>query len=63
MDWDQINEIQESIPPILEAVPPIQVSISAALPEDDLNEVLQELERLQKENKELKLELSLIQIN
>jgi hypothetical protein len=51
--------IQESIPPIFEDVPPIQVSIS----QDDLNEVLRELERLQKENKELKLELSLIQIN
>ena len=59
MDWSQINEIQESIPPIFEGVPPIQVSIS----EDDLKEVLRELERLQKENKELKLELSLIQIN
>ena len=52
MDWNQIIEIQESIPPI-------QVSIS----EDDLKEVLQELDRLQKENKELKHQLSLIQIN
>ena len=59
MDWNQINEIQESVPPILEDIPPIQVSIS----EDDLKEVLQELERLQKENKELKHQLSLFQNN
>tara|TARA_R110002050_G_scaffold37185_3_gene92435 strand:- start:167 stop:355 length:189 start_codon:yes stop_codon:yes gene_type:complete len=62
MDWSQINEIQESVPPILEAsvaLPPIQVSIS----EDDLKEVLQELDRLQKENKELKHQLSLFQNN
>lgn len=43
MDWNQINEIQENIPPILEAVPPIQVSVS----DTDLKDLLKQIKELQ----------------
>tara|TARA_R110000824_G_scaffold302564_3_gene490335 strand:+ start:1436 stop:1663 length:228 start_codon:yes stop_codon:yes gene_type:complete len=43
MDWNQINEIQESVPPILEAVPPIQVSVS----DTDLKDLLKQIKELQ----------------
>jgi len=54
-----MENIQESIPlpchTIHESIPPpIQVSIS----QNDLKELLEELERLQKENKQLKEQLS-----
>lgn len=43
MDWNQINEIQENIPPIHESIPHIQVSVS----DTDLKDLLKQIKELQ----------------